>query len=301
MALVPAPAYEASLERFTALRAQNAQTEALIAYETQKHTLYAKTIDSLEAEKRSGETRFEGIERMLGSMLTQTSQLKEDIKTGEHFTTCFTMRSLVDQQDEDTDFHRDAARRDEEAERLERRTQDVHAKLHALGEARTLRALRRELECGERPLAQYVAATGAVLELVGQLRSVQAAAAAEHLPPLRQQLEPLAEALHGAARAHLAHDDDGLRLADHACAALGELRTLPVAPPLLARAYAEAQAEASAERAGGEARADETLAGPSGAALPHDEHAMAPPPPSEQDPAALEEPLERPSVRRRLV
>ena len=91
--------YTDQLEMYSGLHAQSLRTDALIKMETQKADLYDKTISELEAEKRLTSEKLEALERIVASLSQQASQLREDIATGEQFATCFTMRSLVDQQD----------------------------------------------------------------------------------------------------------------------------------------------------------------------------------------------------------
>ena len=88
-----------------------------------------------------------------------------------------------------------------------------------------------------------------------------------------------------------------MRLADHACAQLAELRTLPLAPRLLARAYADAQQDADAELADCQTETNGTTTGPSGAARADDACNAQP---GDGSAGALEL-IDRPSARRRLA
>ena len=88
--------FQSSLERFATLQTQGCTTAAMISFETQKADLYQRTIVDLEADKRSKAVRADALDRILSSLQQQMHVLREDIATGEQFTTCFTMRSLVD-------------------------------------------------------------------------------------------------------------------------------------------------------------------------------------------------------------
>ena len=248
--------FQSSLERFATLQTQGCTTAAMISFETQKADLYQKTIVDLEADKRSKAVRADALDRILSSLQQQMHVLREDIATGEQFTTCFTMRSLVDQQDEETDFHHDAARRDAAAEKLARRTQAVREKLRVLGEERALRGLRESLESAERPqLARYVRATGDILQLVCTLRKEQATGA--------EQLAPKAEELLRATQAHLAADDSGATLAQSFVTHLLAPGALAHAPAALTQAQTEVRRKRgrSAQRSADEQAAAEGASG----------------------------------------
>ena len=243
------PSFESQLGLYTGIHAQSKQNEALISYEKQKAALYEKTITNLEAEKRSQEQKLHQLDQMLSSMHDQMHQLQEDISIGNSFATCFTMRSMTDTQDDDTDFRQDAFRRDADAEKLTQRAEAVHAKLRELGKQRAARAVLDELESAQRPhLARYAAEAGQLLALVVELRNAQSNAAAEDLPPLLPQLAPVGEQLLVAVREHLvAQDADGRRLAELACAQLGACRRLTRGSETLVAALEEADRRAAAD------------------------------------------------------
>ena len=108
----PSSAYSNTLEHYSIIHAQGSITQQRINYENQKQQLYERTIRELESERREKRVRLEALDGILSHMQQQTHSLRDEISTGERFTTCFTMRSAIDQQDEGHDFRDDARRRD---------------------------------------------------------------------------------------------------------------------------------------------------------------------------------------------
>ena len=96
----------------------------------------------LESEKRSSTEKLDTLQLMVASLVQQGSQLKEDINTGEQFATCFTMRSLADHADEETDFRQDAEQRQRTAELVSQRAKQAQEALRDLGNRRALAAIR---------------------------------------------------------------------------------------------------------------------------------------------------------------
>ena len=227
----------------------------------------------LESEKRLSSQKLDTLQRMVSSLVQQASQLKEDINTGEQFATCFTMRSLADHADEETDFRQDAEQRQRTAELVSQRARETHDALSLLGDRRALAAIREELSSDSEPhLAMYERSCGVILELVSQALDLEgqaadeprgdeteqtaataAAAAAAGTAP--QALESsLGERIHGACRAHVARDEDGsVKLADLASAQVGRLSGLATRPRLYLQVEDELAAAAAAAAAPGDA------------------------------------------------
>ena len=293
------------LDLAASLRAQSLQQEARIKIEERKAQLYETTMyrrscctrahahcfsvssltpclwprflplcsSELESEKRSSAAKLDTLQRMVASLVQQGSQLKEDINTGEQFATCFTMRSLADHADEETDFRHDAEQRQRTAELVSQRAKQAQEALRNLGNRRALAAIREELASDSEPhLAMYERSCGVILELAskaldserqetGGAEQDAAMMQVDKQPSLAEPslAEPsLAERLHGACLSHVARgEDDSVKLADLANAQIGRLSGLTTRPKLYAQVEAELAAPATSDADGGQ----ETVAG----------------------------------------
>ena len=112
-----------SIDRFSALQADSLRRDAFINMQVKQAELFERTITELEAERRAHADKLEGIESLLQSSVSQTSQLKEDVATAEQLAAARTASAMLDAHDCDPDLGEDAERRQQ---RAKRRAEEVH-------------------------------------------------------------------------------------------------------------------------------------------------------------------------------